>query len=381
VELPTPSPVDLITPSLLCALLRRVYRLHRLQFRTFKFLLNGHSLEYLKTTIAEHYDMFARGIDLSLTGAGVEMDFDGLRWSCQSLDLPARESVSTWLQEAKSTNGGIIDVLMFRDRQPCLVYEATRDGLLFPGLQDGNLSMENIRDISLLISTLDTKEVEEKVDTNGDVSGKRSVSLPGLSQSWDSVVQTSSSLFSALSFGTVPAKRSPLATPEEPVKQEPVKKNEDGRWILEGRRVWLEAGEENMVPISLGNQRPGYLREHSILPSPGEDDLVEVELFIYKVHSPLIVLILVQRPPSQLRNVTRFQTCIQFSPPPPRNLVPSSTTTSTDSTIPKTIRPNPRSSNAPPPFHNPSNPTTNIPAIPIIQSHPQTQSKTRSISP
>jgi hypothetical protein len=283
VEGPSPWPVDLITPSLLCALLRRVFRLQRLQFRTFRYLLNSHSLEYLKSSISPHYNTFARDIDLSLTGAGVEMDFDAVRWSCQPLDHDARESLTNWLQHEKSQNADIIDVLLFRDRQQSLPYDSTRDGLLYAGLQDGNISMENIRDISLFMATLDTKEVEEKVDLNGDTTGKRSVSLPGLSQSWVSVVQTSSSLFSALSFGTLPAKRSPLAAPEEPIKQGLVKKKEEGRWIMKGKRIWLEAGEESLVPISLGNQRPGFLREHSVQPSPDDDDLVDVELSVYKV--------------------------------------------------------------------------------------------------
>jgi len=223
----------------------------------------------------------------------VELDFDAVRWSCQPLDQSTRSAFTTWLRKAKSEKS-LIDALLFRAPKETLPYEPQREGLLFAGLQDGNLSSENIRDIGLLISTLDVQEKPQETDTNGDVGGKRSVSFPGFSQSWDSVVETSSSLFSALSFGTVPAKRSPLALPQD-ARAEPVKKLKgEGRWIIggdkDGRRIWLEAGGERMVPISLGNAQPGFLRELSGQQSPGDDDLVEVELAVYKVHSTSFVL-------------------------------------------------------------------------------------------
>ena len=122
---------------------------------------------------------------------------------------------------------------------------------------------------------------------NGAASAKHSSSLSSLTQSWDSVIQTSSSLFSVLSFGTVLAKRSPLAVVPSDDHEEPhtphVNADGGGRWILggdeDGKRIWLEAGAERLVPISLGNQRPGFLREQST----EEDSLVEVELSVYKV--------------------------------------------------------------------------------------------------
>lgn len=216
----------------------------------------------------------------------MEPDFDAVRWSCQPLEQSIRSSITTWLRKAKSRKS-LIDALVFRAAKETLPYEPQREGLLFAGLQDGNLSSENIRDIGLLISTLDIQEKEEDTDTNGEVGVKRSVSFPGFSQSWDSVVETSSSLFSALSFGTVPAKRSPLGQPLD-AGNEPVKRpKEEGRWIVggdrEGKRLYLEAGGERMVPISLGNARPGFLRGLSGQQSPGDDDLVEVELAVYKV--------------------------------------------------------------------------------------------------
>src|SRR5579862_4050594 len=50
--------------------------------------------------------------------------------------------------------------------------------------------------------------------------------------------------------------------------------------------IWLEStGEESSVPISLGNQRPGFLRDLSSSGqfSPGEDNLVQVEVHVFKV--------------------------------------------------------------------------------------------------
>ena len=194
-----------------------------------------------------------------------------------------------WLQDSKRKNSKIIDALIFRAPKDRFPYESQREGLLFAGLQDGELSPENIRDIGLYLSTLDIQDPEE-VDTNGDAAGKRLVSLPVLTQSWDSVVQTSSSLFSALRLGTVPAKKSPLSVSLDPTDDAlecQVKAPEVGRWIIgggkEGKRIWLEAGDERLVPISLGNLRPRFLREPSGQQSPGEDTLFEVELSVYKV--------------------------------------------------------------------------------------------------
>jgi len=229
-------------------------------------------------------------MDLSLSENPVEKDFDAVRWSCQPFDKKRLEAFFAWLQDAKTKNSDIIDALIFRAPKERLPYESQREGLLFAGLQDGSLSPENIRDIGIYLSTLDIQDPEE-VDTNGDTSAKRSVSLPGLTQSWDSVVQTSSSLFSALTFGTLPAKRSPLAASvdSQDVALKPHPKTPDvGRWIIgggkEGMRIWLEAGSEKLVPISLGNSRPGFLRELSGQQSPDEDSLVEVELSVYKVN-------------------------------------------------------------------------------------------------
>ena len=139
------------------------------------------------------------------------------------------------------------------------------------------------------MSTLDIRN-PEVADTNGDITAKRSVNLPGFTQSWDTVIQTSSSLFSALSFGTLATKRSPLAGPLEPPDGSVTPSAETpgvGWWVIggerDGKRVWLEAGGERLVPISLGNLRPGFLRELSGQQSPGEDSLVEVELSVYKV--------------------------------------------------------------------------------------------------
>jgi hypothetical protein len=249
-------------------------------------------LEYLTLTVAPYYASFMRGLNLSLEKNGVETDFDAVRWSCQSMDTNTRNSLHTWLRNTKSDNPNLIDALLFRAPKETLPYEPSRDGLLFSGLQDGSLSAENMRDLGLYMSTLDIRQPDKHPDVNGD-NGKRSVSLPGLTQSWDSMVQTSSSLFSALSFGTVPAKRSPLASPAESpnvlAKNDPFNKPCDARWIVggdnEGRKIWLEAGGERAVPISLGNERPGFLREASGQESPGDDGLIQLQLSVYKVGS------------------------------------------------------------------------------------------------
>src|SRR2546423_7806510 len=187
----------------------------RLHHKTFQSLLQEHSLSDLINVITPHYTAFARSLPFSFHS--VDLDFDGIRWSTQHLEPPAIATLRTWLKDLKSQNTEILDVLLFRNTSDKrLHYEAGQEGLLFAGLQQRSLSWENIQDISLFIDSLPTNEKEgtkkdEDAKKNGEAAtGKRSVSLPGLSESWDSVVQTSSTLFSALSFGTVPAKRSPL---------------------------------------------------------------------------------------------------------------------------------------------------------------------------
>ena len=244
----------------------------------------------------------------------MDLDFDGIRWSIQHLEPPATATFRTWLRDLKARNPEILDVLLFRNKSDKrLHYEAGQEGLLFAGLQQRSLSWENIQDISLFIDSLPANEKEgTKKDDNEKKNGeaaiaKRSVSLPGLSESWDSVVQTSSTLFSALSFGAVPAKRSPLVSVTDAVraaKNDTKQASTDGtnqhtgeqtvgnmgEWILgvegQGQMIWLEStGEESSVPISLGNQRPGFLRDLSSSGqfSPGEDNLVQVEVHVFKV--------------------------------------------------------------------------------------------------
>jgi hypothetical protein len=225
-----------------------------------------------------------------LCAHGIEADFDSVRWSCHPLDEKTRKSLLRWTREQKHPKTPeIIDLLVFRTASEAASYEADRSGLVFAGIQDGVLSPENIRDITLYIRTLNIDDPPALPDTlNGESSAKRSVSLPGFTQSWDSVVQTSSSFISALSFGTVPAKRSPLAAPEDPPELPKVEdKVVRGRWIIggdtSGKRIWLEGGGDRAVPISLANARPGYFRESSGIQTPGEDNLVELDLSVYKV--------------------------------------------------------------------------------------------------
>jgi hypothetical protein len=201
-----------------------------------------------------------------------------------------RKSLLRWTREKKHPKTPeIIDFLVFRTANEAASYEPDRSGLVFAGIQDGALSPENIRDIGLYIKTLNTDDPPALPETlNGESSAKRSVSLPGFTQSWDSVVQTSSSFISALSFGTVPAKRSPLAAPENPPEPPKIEdKVARGRWIIGGntsaKRIWLEGGGDRAVPISLANARPDYFRESSGIQTPGEDDLVELDLSVYKV--------------------------------------------------------------------------------------------------
>ena len=271
--------------------MRRAYRLHRLKFRTFKYLLRNHSLEHLISTIASHYQTFAETINLSLSGRGVEVDYESIPWSTTSLEESWQRTLIDWLRQRKSKNQGLLNVLLFRVNSPRLSYEHRQDGLLFAGIQDGKLSAETIRDLSCFVSSLDTHQVENLTAANGgETNGKRSVSLPGLTESWDSVVQTSSNLFSALSFGTVPARRSPLSiSPErsvEDTKRDKAKYN-GGKWIVGGEtdseKVWIEITSQKSVPISLGNQRPGFMRELSGQQTPDEDGLTETEVSVYKV--------------------------------------------------------------------------------------------------
>jgi hypothetical protein len=290
VDVPTPAPADVIPPSILCVMLRNVYRLQRLDYRTFKYLCQSDSRDHLISTITMHYLSFVQNVDLSLCAHGIEVDFDAVRWSCNPLDDKTRKSLLHWTREKKSLkNPEIIDLLVFRTVNEAASYEPDRSGLVFPGVQDGALSTENIRDIALYIKTLDTDDPPGHSETrNGDSSEKQYVSVPGFAPSWDRVVQTSSSFISALSFGTVPAKRSPLSAPEETPEPPKIEdKGVQGRWIIGGdasaKSVWLEEGGERAVPISLANAWPGYLRDSSGIQTPGKDNLIELDLSIYKV--------------------------------------------------------------------------------------------------
>ena len=290
--MPTPAPADVITPSILCGLMRNAYRLHRLRYRTFHYLLRSHSISYLISKINPHYQSFVKTIDLSLCTHGVDADFDAVRRSCHPFDDKTRKHLLTWTRERKSSRTApIIDLLVFRTASETAPWEPDRSGLVFPGIRDGALSAENIRDIALYIHTLNMEDSPPPStdQVNGESPSKRSVSLPGFNPpSWDGVVQTSSSFLSALSFGTLPAKRSPLVAQEAPeppkldVSDAPVK----GRWIVggdtrEAKRIWLEEGGDRVVPISLGNARPANV---SGAQTPGEDNLVQVDLSVYKVN-------------------------------------------------------------------------------------------------
>lgn len=281
-----------------------------MQFRTFEYLRRTHSLQHLISTVTPYYNTFLQNINLSLPRYSIEAYFDAVRWSCQHLDQIARDSVLNWLRQTKSQNSNMIDVLIFRTPKDTFPYESQQDGLLFLGLQDGTLSSENIRDISHYLSTLDTHKAEE-VGGNGDAARSPPVSSSGLNPSWDSVVQTSSSLFSALSFRNVPVKRSGLSAPENPdtIKTDAKVLIDEGCWIIggdkEGHRIWLEVSGEKLVPISLGNQQPGFLPDQQ---SPGDDGLVEVELSVYKVGDSCYPLKLVQRASYSIHHVPVMQT-------------------------------------------------------------------------
>jgi len=303
VETSNPPPIDCITPSLVSKILLNGYRKIRLLHKPFSALLRDLPLKELIHTLAPHYTSFARSIDLGLQS--VDLDFDAIRWSNQPLEPAQRDSVTKWAREVVSLDHGVVDIVLYRSKKEARThYEPRRDGLLFAGLQEGPLSWDNIRDISLYIDSLSPPSQDQTTAKNGDTTGqaKRSVSLPGLTESWESVVQTSSSLFSALSFGTVPARRSPLVNTSLPKEDTTTanlktkdgmdgKEAEDmGEWVVggeeSGQRIWLQTmGEETFVPISLGNQRPGYLRELSAsgqFISSGEDNLIELEMHIHK---------------------------------------------------------------------------------------------------
>jgi hypothetical protein len=280
--------MDLVCPSSVCQLLRRAYRLQRLQFQSFKALLRAHSLQDLISIITPYYQAFAENLNTLLSNNLIEFDFDAVLWSCKPLEKEFRERLVAWLRSAKSQNSDTIDALLFRTRVDSVNYEPRQEGLLFSGLHDGILSSENILDISLFMDTLEIEPVRvERV--NGDTNDKRSA--PGITPSWESVVQTSSNLFSALSFGTIPVKRSPLSVPldsADKVPKDDLKLVElEGRWIVggdsAGKKIWLEVSAGKSVPISLGNQRPGFMSSSGLL-TPGElDNLVELELSVYQV--------------------------------------------------------------------------------------------------
>jgi len=277
--------------------MRNAYRLHRLRYRTFRYLHRTHSLSELISTITPHYQGFVKTTDLSLCMHGFDADFDAVRWSCHPLDDKICKRLLKWTRERKtSRTSPIIDLLVFRTANGAASWEPDRSGLVFPGLGDGALSAENIRDITLYIHTLNIEDPPppSTAQVNGESPLKRPVSLPRFSPpSWDGVVQTSSSFISALSFGTVPAKRSPLVVPQE-VPEPPKLETSDapvrGRWVVGGdsrgaEKIWLEEGGDRVVPISLGNARPAVLRDGLGAQTPGGDNLVQVELSVYKVHN------------------------------------------------------------------------------------------------
>jgi len=137
-----------------------------------------------------------------------------------------------------------------------------------------------------------------------------------------------------LSFGTMPAKRSPLATTPEIAsgtqKSDPFKESMDARWIIggdnEGKKIWLEAGNERVVPISLGNERPGFLRESSGQESPGVDGLIELELSVYKFNDVLLVFLTYPstKPPpdSSFKQILKEISSPVSIPPTPQDLKP-----------------------------------------------------------
>jgi len=282
----------LITPSILRTLLQQTYRIHRLKYRTFQYLYRSYSLEFLVSTVSPHYREFASRLNLTLSEKGAEIDFDAIRWSAKLLDESSRQALARWVRNLKSENPSIIDVLLFRDGSaPRASYEPRLDGLLFPGLQDGDISTETVRDLSLFMTSRDCQLTSDQKAAINEINGKRSVSLPGFSESWESVVQTSSNLFSALSFGTLPARRSPLSmVPTQfgtGYDTRDSKKNE-GHWVHGGENkrlnIWMEASAPKMVPISLGDQRPEFMRGHSDQGITScVDGLIEVELSLYKV--------------------------------------------------------------------------------------------------
>src|SRR6202021_2313717 len=125
-------------------------------------------------------------------------------------------------------------------------------------------------------------------------------------ESWDTVVQTSSNLFSALSFGTIPARRSPLSVSEE---------EEEGKWIVGGggRKIWVER-DVISVPISLGNQRPGYFNDQII----EDDGLQQIQICVYKVPSITSKLIILAfRYITYLPPQTRYKTSLTRPIPQP----------------------------------------------------------------
>ena len=261
---------EIVTPSLVRGMIIRAYRLQRMKFRTFGYLLAKHG-DAVKTIVERHYMDFATYVDGRLAKMTVEMDFDAVRWSSKVLEENCLREIVHQVRRLKREYDNVVDVLLFRDRSSRGQSESSPEGLVFAGLQNGSISAENIRDIHLFLSTLTT--VEPKI-VNGDkvpLSERRSVSL---GESWDTVIQTSSNIFSALSFGTVPAKRSPLSSSQTPIE------TDQGRWIVGGDKdemnVWLE--DTHCVPISLSNERPGIYGM-----SISEDNLIEIQLAIYKV--------------------------------------------------------------------------------------------------
>jgi hypothetical protein len=269
-------------------ILRRAYRLQRIQFRTFKSLYRAHSLELLISTIAPFYDTVVQGFNVLLNMNDVVMDILATQWSCDPILQSSKEALYHWAISEKKKHG-LVDVLLFRDKRNSSHFDGHREGLLFPGLQDGSLSPDNVLDINLWLSTLKSTSSLDSETVNTKVSEQRVLAIPDIMPTWDSVIQTSSSLVSTLSFGAVPAKSSLSTSGSKNKSSEPTHVPMfEGLWIVggnnnEGQKLWLEAGTERPVPISLGNQQPDFFYEQSGEHSE-EDNLIQVELFVYRVY-------------------------------------------------------------------------------------------------
>jgi hypothetical protein len=282
--------------------MEKSYRLFRMRNRTFQYTYQNQSLESLVSAVAVHYQTFVDKINLTLYGNnGVETEFNAIRCSSKLFEESAQRELSQWIRDLKSHNPGIIEILFFRKRIPALPYEAQSHGLLFPASHYQSVSTKTVHDLSSYVTNLDSQSREEQGFLSNEVNGKRSVSLPGLTESWESVIQTSSNLFSALSFGTLPPRRSPLSIPTDSRREQPEgdkidSQNEkditQGKWIIGGQtdgiKIWIEASAPKMVPISMGDQRPEFMRQHSDQNATEGNDLIEAQLSVYVVYGSLI---------------------------------------------------------------------------------------------